>query len=586
MLGIGGLQIPVVHAQDLDGNLSTVQEESGLADADLYTTIGVIIGVFLSILGIIALGIILYAGWLWMTAGGDAKKVDEAKQWMINGVIGLVIILSAYGITSFIINMLSDAGLAGGGSGGTTGGTTILSSEPHSGSLGQGIRDHYPARGANDVARNTRIFVTFRDEMDISSFIVDYDTNGTPDDVSDDTAPATAYLNGDNIQITYETPDGESGSVSNTEVTVGFTGDLKTFTFDPPVLGSATDDWNYTVVLNDDIENVDGETPINSGGYEWTFTTGNSLDLTSPTITSVIPRADNSYDRNITVQVTFSEAVDPTSATGETASGFSNIYIAGLDGITVDGGYEISNQYRTVTFTSTDACGTNSCGETIYCLPASDTITATVVAATPGTSPPQVDEYPYDGVVDVAGNAFDGNGDETYADYDWSFYTTNDVNLSAPEVEAILPDIREEDVSLDQDVVMTFGCTDSNDSSYCDSILMSSTVDADNITITPNPTHELWFNFSSQELTSDDQPITSTEQTPAKTQVTIDHGIFLESTETSTYGYATSIGRGLRNQYQNCYNPGAGPSASGGRCDDDSLPYCCNGIEQTTACSF
>lgn len=580
------LSVSIALAQDVSTNLDTVQQTSGLASTDLPTVIGTIIGVFLGTLGVVGLLILLYAGWLWMTAGGEAKQIDKAKDIMVRAVVGLVIILSAYAITTFIINMLKDAGLAGDGGLGA-GGTVILSPEPHSGSLGNAIRDHYPARGATDVARNTRIFVTFRSGMDIPSFISGYDTKGTPEDTSDDVVTTT--LNTDNVKI-YKTADGESGALTADEVRVGFTSDLKTFTFDPPVLGSSTDDVNYTVVLSDRIQDTTGDTPIDTGGYEWVFTTGTNLDLTPPTITSVQPVAGRTYDRNILVQVTFSEAVDPTSSTGLTSDGFANIHVNASSGTSVDGSYTTSNQYRTITFTTTDECGTNSCGEKIYCLPASDSaISATVVSATAGASPPQVDVFPYDGVVDTAGNTFDGDAgtETTYEDYSWSFGTTNNVNLSAPEIESIAPSIEEENVTLDQDVVITFGCTESAHTSSCDSVLQSSTIDAGNINLLPSPTHELWYAFSSQNLTSDDQLITTTTQVPAKTQVTIDHGIFLESVPSgTTYGYQTAVGRGIRNEYQNCYSPGTGPDPSEGRCGTDALPYCCNGVAQATACTF
>jgi hypothetical protein len=50
--------------------------------------------------------IVLYGGFKWMTAQGDTKAVDEAKKVLIAGIIGLVIIVSAYAIATFVINSL------------------------------------------------------------------------------------------------------------------------------------------------------------------------------------------------------------------------------------------------------------------------------------------------------------------------------------------------------------------------------------------------------------------------------------------------------------------------------------------------
>lgn len=68
-----------------------------------------IINVVLGFLGIIAVVIILMAGFQWMTAGGEEEKVTEARQRLIQGAIGLVLILAAWIIAYFIIDQLVKA---------------------------------------------------------------------------------------------------------------------------------------------------------------------------------------------------------------------------------------------------------------------------------------------------------------------------------------------------------------------------------------------------------------------------------------------------------------------------------------------
>ncbi|MDP2631878.1 MAG: Ig-like domain-containing protein [Candidatus Uhrbacteria bacterium] len=587
----------IAFAQDLE----TVGTAAGLdTSRSISEIIGTIIGVFLGILGVLALIIVLYAGFLWMTAGGEEKQVLKAKQWLINGVIGLVIILSAFAITNFIFNALTGSNLLGGGTTSTSG----VTAEALSGSLGSGaLRDHYPERFDTDVARNTRIFVTFRDEMSIESFISGYDTAGTASDTSDDTVTTT--LNVNNILI-YPTAAGVTGAFSADQVDVYFTDDLKTFLFDPSEYLDG--DSNYTVFLSDDIEDADGDTVVNSGGYEWTFTTGNEIDVTPPTIRSVIPRANGEYDRNISVQITFDEAVDPTSASGTFILGsstdtFENIQIEGEAEGLVSGTFAISNGYKTVTFTSTDECGTNSCGETIYCLPGDDAIDATVFGADVGDNPPEASSFPYNGVADASGNSLDGDGDwgetdgEAGDDYIWAFTTTNDINLSVPEIETITPDISAEEQDLDQPVVVTFGCDESDNGDLCDSVMLSSTISADEITLSSSPEHELWYRFDSTALDFEDQEVVVATQTQTKTQAEVRHGTFLESIdddpatddadETVIYLYGLEVFDGVLNQYQNCFVPAEGPSATGARCrTTDDAPYCCSGIASSTACSL
>ena len=84
--------------------------------ADFKTTIGRLIKVALGFLGIVAIIIVLIGGFKYMTAGGSDEKVGDAKKWIISGIIGLAIILSAYTLTSFVITQLLEAS-AGTGAG-------------------------------------------------------------------------------------------------------------------------------------------------------------------------------------------------------------------------------------------------------------------------------------------------------------------------------------------------------------------------------------------------------------------------------------------------------------------------------------
>lgn len=96
---------PFTTANDL---LNTkVAVSAGIASTrTLPEIVGSIINVVLGFLGILLLVYLLYAGFLWMTAGGDSKKVDEAKAMIKNAIIGLVIITAAFAISSFVLGSL------------------------------------------------------------------------------------------------------------------------------------------------------------------------------------------------------------------------------------------------------------------------------------------------------------------------------------------------------------------------------------------------------------------------------------------------------------------------------------------------
>ena len=92
------------------GGLSNVgQAYSSSAPRDIRMTIVDIIKVVLGFLGILVTIIILFAGFKWMTAGGNEENIASAKKILTAGIIGLVIILSAYALATFIISYLSAA---------------------------------------------------------------------------------------------------------------------------------------------------------------------------------------------------------------------------------------------------------------------------------------------------------------------------------------------------------------------------------------------------------------------------------------------------------------------------------------------
>jgi len=86
-----------------------------LGNKDPRTMITQIINVLLTLLGIVAVVIVLLGGFKWMTAGGNEDVIKKAKSRITSAVIGLVIVLFAYGITAFIFNNLP-SNVTGGGS--------------------------------------------------------------------------------------------------------------------------------------------------------------------------------------------------------------------------------------------------------------------------------------------------------------------------------------------------------------------------------------------------------------------------------------------------------------------------------------
>jgi len=103
------LSAGVAHAQLSEAeNSLTELSNQGLSagSGDLPTIIAGIINVVLGLLGLVFVVLIVYAGFLWMTAGGNAETVKKAKGIMINAIIGLVITVAAYAIASYVISAI------------------------------------------------------------------------------------------------------------------------------------------------------------------------------------------------------------------------------------------------------------------------------------------------------------------------------------------------------------------------------------------------------------------------------------------------------------------------------------------------
>jgi len=79
---------------------------TGLGTKDLREGVMGIINLIFTFLGVIAIVLILYAGFLWLVSAGSEEKVGQAKKIITGAVIGLVIIFISYAIAQFVISEL------------------------------------------------------------------------------------------------------------------------------------------------------------------------------------------------------------------------------------------------------------------------------------------------------------------------------------------------------------------------------------------------------------------------------------------------------------------------------------------------
>jgi hypothetical protein len=64
----------------------------------------------LALLGVIFLILTVYGGYVWLLARGDESEVTRAQGILKTAVIGLVIVMSAYAITFYVVSRISRAG--------------------------------------------------------------------------------------------------------------------------------------------------------------------------------------------------------------------------------------------------------------------------------------------------------------------------------------------------------------------------------------------------------------------------------------------------------------------------------------------
>lgn len=68
--------------------------------------ISAIIKAALSFLGVVFLILMIYGGYIWMTARGNEQNIEKAKNLITAAVTGLLIVLAAYAISYFVIEKL------------------------------------------------------------------------------------------------------------------------------------------------------------------------------------------------------------------------------------------------------------------------------------------------------------------------------------------------------------------------------------------------------------------------------------------------------------------------------------------------
>jgi hypothetical protein len=570
------------------GDTFGIGEEVGskiaLASGDIRIIIARIVRIALGFLGVVALVIILYGGYTIMTSGGSEEKVTQGKRILINAVIGLAIIMSAFAIVQFVLVSLQKA-ISGGD---TTGGGTARAPQIRifagSGALGRIVQDHYPFRDQTDVKRNTKITVTFAESIDPTSLVSDANGNGifgdcqTADGEDFDWQSDCDLLNPEAVKI-YKSDD-ENSIVNVATLVIPDSEGVFMFMFRPlDLLGNSNEETWYTVDLTSQILKADGETSAFSndrdGHYFWEFQVGTLLDFDPPHITSVYPKNGTEVSRNTILQINFDEAMDPSQLQGFTDN-FTNILFGSS---AISGEWRITNNYKTAEFVSGEICGQNSCGDAMYCLPTScapedDTCSVAeqvLIRTADLVLPGNFEAIPFTGVMDMSGNALDGNsnnltdgkpavgditviseGEEAPDNFLWQFNILNKIDKTVPFIETVLPGVDQENVTGSDPVEIRF-----NMPIWLKSL--RSGIELQEFPANQDGVADIWFSTSADIIDLDEQ---------SKTLLKIRHREF--GPNGSALYYFPSISSDVKAVNQNCLYPGRGPYSE----TKNSAPTC------------
>ncbi len=598
---------------NIQEGVNVIQEPLGLPGTDIRVIIANIIKVALGLLGLVVLVLILYGGYLWMTAGGNEEQITSAKKILLNGTVGLAIILSAYGIVLLVTRIL---GVAGGQNFGGGGSGTNEQSFMGSGALGRIVKDHYPARDQIDVPRNAKIVISFRKPIKVDSISDDKNKSGKFGDCVN-IGQSMSWQNDcdqlimDNDHINIFRADASTEPITGAAVLASYeNGKAFTIVIRPlSSLGSDVEKISYavhlgkSVLLDDQTNNNPSIFSTQSSGnfYEWKFTTDTALDISPPRVLNVFPAGGSTEAKNTVIQVMFSEPVDPTGIQGIFNSVANADYFA-LDGNNIflksensslpRGNFRLTNGYRTLEFTPSIECGVNACGGKVYCLPVCDRSGANcqednyklLAKAAVTFNSSSFESIPFSGVMDMSSNALDGNNNtkvdvapatgQVFPDMEkpdnffWGFKLDDKLDISAPILKQVAPGVDAAYVAAKDEWSMLFSKRMRVEPMY-------------DIDIDEQPAQSaalwkvprVWFDPDNS------------------TKTTMVHRQFLD--DSRAYYYPNLDSR-IEDAHFNCFYPGKGPVGVNQNnqslvCDENNLqnccavnkdgdPFCCNGF--------
>jgi len=97
-----------LNFKNVGTGITKTASSAGVPSSNLISIAVSVIKALLGLIGIVFFIFIIYGGFLWMTGAraGKEKEIGRAKSLIINAIIGLLIITTAYAVTSYVSKAL------------------------------------------------------------------------------------------------------------------------------------------------------------------------------------------------------------------------------------------------------------------------------------------------------------------------------------------------------------------------------------------------------------------------------------------------------------------------------------------------
>ncbi len=112
----GSLLSPVFAQSDATFGLGRTAGAAGLKEiggGDVPTLVGNVIGTALSMIGVLFFILMVYGGFLWMTARGNEEQTKKAFNTITAAVVGIIIVMASYAITTFVFHSVQSTPAGG-----------------------------------------------------------------------------------------------------------------------------------------------------------------------------------------------------------------------------------------------------------------------------------------------------------------------------------------------------------------------------------------------------------------------------------------------------------------------------------------